>query len=96
MREREIERKLVNAVKKQGGLCWKFTSPGTAGVPDRIILMPKGHIAFVETKAPGETMRPLQEKRKRQLESLGFKVFCLDSIEDILKVISEIEGSDDK
>ena len=95
MREREIERKLVNAVKERGGLCWKFTSPGTAGVPDRIILMPKGHIAFVETKAPGETMRPLQEKRKRQLESLGFKVFCLDSIEDIPKVISEIEGSDE-
>ena len=96
MREREIERKLVNAVKERGGLCWKFTSPGTAGVPDRIILMPKGHIAFVETKAPGETMRPLQEKRKRQLESLGFKVFCLDSIEDIPKVIAEIEGSDDE
>ena len=95
MREREIERKLVNAVKKQGGLCWKFTSPGTAGVPDRIVLMPKGRIAFVETKAPGETMRPLQEKRKRQLESLGFKVFCLDSIEDIPKLISEIEGGDD-
>ena len=96
MLEREIERKLVNAVKERGGLCWKFTSPGTAGVPDRIILMPKGHIAFVETKAPGETMRPLQEKRKRQLESLGFKVFCLDSIEDIPKVIAEIEGSDDE
>ena len=95
MREREIERKLVNAVKKQGGLCWKFTSPGTAGVPDRIVLMPKGRIAFVETKAPGETMRPLQEKRKRQLESLGFKVFCVDSVENIQKVISEIEGSDD-
>ena len=96
MLEREIERKLVNAVKERGGICWKFTSPGTAGVPDRIVLMPKGRIAFVETKAPGETMRPLQEKRKRQLELLGFKVFCLDSIEDILKVISEIEGSDDK
>ena len=96
MLEREIERKLVNAVKERGGLCWKFTSPGTAGVPDRIILMPKGHIAFVETKAPGETMRPLQEKRKRQLESLGFKVFCLDSARDIPKVIAEIEGSDDK
>ena len=95
MLEREIERKLVNAVKKQGGLCWKFTSPGTAGVPDRIILMPKGRIAFVEVKAPGETMRPLQEKRKRQLESLGFKVFCVDSVENIQKVISEIEGSDD-
>ena len=95
MRERVIEQKLTKAIKNKGGICWKFTSPGTAGVPDRIILMPKGRIAFVETKAPGETMRPLQEKRKRQLESLGFKVFCLDSARDIPKVISEIEGSDE-
>ncbi len=96
MKERKIEEKLRNAVRQKGGLCWKFVSPGNAGVPDRIVLMQKGKVAFVEVKAPGETMRPLQEKRKRQLESLGFKVFCLDSIEDILKVISEIEGSDDK
>ncbi len=95
MLEREIERKLVNAVKERGGLCWKFTSPGTAGVPDRIVLMSKGRIAFVETKASGEKLRKLQEKRKRQLESLGFKVFCVDSVENIQKVISEIEGSDD-
>ena len=95
MKEREIEEKLRNAVRQKGGLCWKFVSPGNAGVPDRIALMQKGKVAFVEVKAPGETMRPLQEKRKRQLESLGFKVFCLDSARDIPKVISEIEGSDE-
>lgn len=95
MRESFIEEKLRKAVKQKGGVCWKFTSPGTAGVPDRIVLMQKGRFAFVETKAPGEKLRKLQEKRKRQLESLGFKVFCLDSLEDIPKVISEIEGSDD-
>ena len=96
MKEHEIEEKLRKAVRQKGGLCWKFVSPGNAGVPDRIALMQKGKVAFVEVKAPGETMRPLQEKRKRQLESLGFKVFCLDSVEDIPKVISEIEGSDDE
>ena len=37
MREKSIEEKLVAAVKVQGGVCWKFTSPGTAGVPDRIV-----------------------------------------------------------
>ena len=94
MKEHEIEEKLRKAVRQKGGLCWKFTSPGTAGVPDRIILMPEGRIAFVETKAPGEKLRKLQEKRKRQLESLGFKVFCLDSARGIPKVISEIEGSE--
>ena len=47
MREKIIEEKLTKAVKQKGGVCWKFMSPGTAGVPDRIVLMPKGHIAFV-------------------------------------------------
>jgi len=51
MRERDIELKLRDAVKAVGGLCWKFTSPGTSGVPDRIVLMPKGRIAFVETNS---------------------------------------------
>lgn len=94
MKERKIEEKLRKAVRQKGGLCWKFVSPGNARVPDRIILMQKGKFAFVELKATGETMRPLQEKRKRQLQSLGIKVFCLDCVEDIPKVISEIEGSE--
>ncbi|WP_295218051.1 VRR-NUC domain-containing protein [Ruminococcus sp.] len=90
MREREIERKLVNAVKERGGICWKFTSPGTAGVPDRIILMPEGRIAFVEVKAPGEKPRPLQLSRHRLLRKLGFKVYVLDNIDDITKILSEV------
>lgn len=94
MKERKIEEKLRKAVRQKGGICWKFVSPGNAGVPDRIILMQKGKVAFVELKATGETMRALQKKRKRQLQSLGIKVFCLDSVEDIPKVISEIEGSE--
>ena len=54
MRERDIEVKLRKSVAAQGGFCWKFTSPGTAGVPDRIILMPKGTIAFVEVNDEGK------------------------------------------
>ena len=37
MREKIIEEKLTKAVRQKGGVCWKFTSPGTAGVPDRIV-----------------------------------------------------------
>ena len=90
MREREIEGKLRDAVKAMGGVCWKFTSPGTAGVPDRIILMPNGRIAFVETKAPGEKSRPLQLSRHRLLKRLGFKVYVLDNKADIRKIIEEM------
>ena len=67
MRERFIERKFVEAVKKKGGFAPKFVSPGLDGMPDRIVLFPMGRIAFVELKAPGEKMRPLQVRRKRQL-----------------------------
>ena len=62
MRERFIERKFVEAVKKKGGFAPKFVSPGLDGMPDRIVLFPIGKIAFVELKAPGETMVLCQEK----------------------------------
>ena len=91
MREREIEKKLVDAVKNQGGVCWKFVSPGTAGVPDRIILMPMGRIAFVEVKAPGESPRKLQLARHRLLRRLGFKTFVLDNPEQIGGILDEIQ-----
>ena len=83
MLEKTIERKLVNAVKAAGGMCPKFVSPGMDGMPDRIILMPGGRIAFVELKAPGKKPRPLQIHRHEQLRNLGFEVFLLDRTEDI-------------
>ena len=89
MREKSIEEKLVAAIKVQGGVCWKFTSPGTAGVPDRIVLMPFGRIGFVEVKTPGEKPRSLQRLRIKTLRR--FLVFVLDSPEQIGGIIDEIQ-----
>ena len=47
MTEKQIEQKLVKAVKAKGGLAPKFVSPGFDGVPDRIVLLPRSRIAFV-------------------------------------------------
>ena len=88
--EKNIEQKLGKEVKNAGGLAMKFVSPGFDGVPDRIILMSGGKMAFAEIKAPGKKLRPLQECRKRQLESLGFSVFCIDNLETIGGVVDEI------
>ena len=90
MREKEIEQKLIKEVKKQGGICPKWVSPGFDGVPDRIVLLPDGKIAFVEVKASGEKPRPLQKARHRLLEKLGFRVFVLDDQEKIGGMIDEI------
>lgn len=90
MRENMIERQLAVAVKKMGGMAVKFVSPGLDGVPDRIVLLPDKRIAFVELKAPGKKLRALQEKRKGQLEELGFPVFVIDGLEQIGGVLDEI------
>lgn len=90
MRESEIERMLALQVKKMGGMAVKFVSPGLDGVSDRIVLLPGRKMAFVELKAPGNKPRPLQEKRKRQLEALGFPVYVIDGEEQIGGVLDEI------
>ena len=93
MSEKSTEQKLVKAVKAKGGLAPKFVSPGFDGVPDRIVLLPRGRIAFIELKAKGRKMRPLQVRRKRQLESLGFSVYCIDDPEQIGGILDEIQSS---
>jgi hypothetical protein len=93
MREKQIERKLTDDVKGMGGIAPKFVSPGYDGMPDRIVLLPGGRMAFVEVKAPGEKPRPLQEARHELLRRLGFKVYVLDDERHIELIITEIGGN---
>ena len=90
MRENEVERQLSLAVKRMGGMAVKFVSPGLDGVPDRIVLLPGRKMAFVELKAPGKRLRVLQEKRKKQLEELGYPVYVIDGVGQIGGVLDEI------
>ena len=94
MREKKIEQKLVTAVKKHGGICPKFVSPGFDGMPDRLLLLPHGRFAFVEVKAPNQKPRPLQLSRHRLLRLLGFRVYVLDDLEDIDKIIKEVMSNE--
>ena len=93
MREKAIEQKLSLMVKKRGGICPKFVSPGYDGMPDRIVLLPGCHFAFVEVEAPGKEPRPLQIARHKLLTRLGFKVYVLDNEEQIGGILDEIQAS---
>jgi hypothetical protein len=64
-------------------------------MPDRLVLLPGGKLAFVEVKAPGKKPRMLQVKRHEKLRELGFQVFVLDATEDIPGLLETIaEGGD--
>lgn len=87
MRESTLEKRLVRAVKDVGGLCWKFTSPGLIGVPDRLCMFPGGWAVFVEMKAPGGKLRPIQEKRHEEIRGIMLPVYTIDSQEGIAELI---------
>jgi len=90
MQESSLEKKFRLEVKKHGGQALKFSSPGKRGVPDRLVLIPNGQAIFVEMKAPGKPLKPLQKKRAAELKKLGFKVYKIDSIDDIKSFIQEV------
>ena len=91
MNEKLIERKLVTAVKARGGIAPKFVSPGYAGMPDRLVLLPNGVFAFAELKATGMHPRALQVARHEMLRRLGFRVYVIDEIEQIGGMLNELQ-----
>lgn len=92
MLEKEIEKKLTQAVEKRRGLCVKFVSPSLAGMPDRIIFLPDHKLGLVELKQKGKKPRAIQKRRHLQLEARGFPVYVLDDPADIPGLLDEIEG----
>ena len=90
MRENVIEAEFVKAVQAAGGVAYKLTSQTANGLPDRLVLFFPAKTVFVELKAPGKMLRPLQRKRRFQLMKLGFPVLCVDRLEQIQPVIRAI------
>lgn len=78
-REAEVERAFVREGEALGAMALKFTSPGCAGVPDRLVLFPDGSCAFAEIKAPGKSPRLLQQRVFARFERLGHPVYVVDS-----------------
>ena len=83
MLEKDIEKYLTAKVKALKGKAYKWVSPGNAGVPDRIVFLPKGRIIFVELKAPGQKPTALQNRVHRMLADLGADVRVVDSKEGV-------------
>lgn len=90
MREYVVENEFVKAVRNAGGVAYKLTSQTANGLPDRLVLFFPAKTVFVELKAPGKMLRPLQRKRRYQLMKLGFPVLCIDRVTQIKPAIQAI------
>lgn len=97
MLERDIEKYLNQQTKARGGRALKLVSPGLAGVPDRIVLLPvkpehqeivAKYLKFVELKQPGKKPTKIQFAVMAMLRALGFEVTWTDSKEGIDEILA--------
>ena len=90
MKESELERILVEEVRKEGGRAYKWVSPGNDGVPDRIVIFPGGEIYFIELKADGGRIRPLQKIQIDLLLNLGQYAGVVKGMNGLIRFFREI------
>ena len=94
--EKVIERKLVEAIKANGGMCIKLLCDNLLGLPDRMVLMPHSKIAFVELKTTGQKPRRIQVFMHNKLRNLGFRVEVIDTVEGVNNFINSIKHNADR
>ena len=91
MLEKEIEKYLRDKIKNLGGIAYKFISPSNNGVPDRIVLLPKGKIIFVELKNEHGKTSKMQDIQIERIRNLGFDVRIINSKQKVDEFINEIQ-----
>lgn len=91
MKESTIEARLVREVKKRGGLCYKFTSPGNPGVPDRIVVLPDGVTVYVELKTEIGRLANIQKWQIEELRKRGAEVRVLKGMDQVLAFLEEVD-----
>ena len=94
MREKEIEKILVDEVKRLGGRAYKWTSPGNDGVPDRIVFLPDTMVIFVELKTDTGTLSPLQKIQIDRLKKLGQRVEVVKGIQGVKMFFQDLGYAD--
>ena len=88
--EKVVERKLVELVKINGGMCIKLLCYQLIGLPDRMCLFPGHKIVFVELKTTGQKPKRIQVYMHNKLRALGFRVEVIDTVESVINFVDDI------
>ena len=90
-REAAVEAKLRDEMTRRGCLCYKWVSPGNTGVPDRIIITPRGDVILVELKTERGRLSAVQKAQIRQLRAHGIETWVLYGAEDVARFIENYD-----
>ena len=87
--ENDIENRLIKKVSALGGLTFKFTSPSTKGVPDRIVIY-NGRTHFIELKRPTGIPGALQLYWIAKINGQGVNALILRTFDEVDEFIENL------
>lgn len=90
MTESQLEARLGRMVRERGGLYYKFTSPGSPGVPDRIVIAPGGRVIFLELKTQAGCLQKIQRYRISEMREKGAEVWVVKGIAQAKAFVEEV------
>lgn len=90
-REAVIEAALTDLVAVLGGLCIKLNPFWYVGIPDRLVLLPRARIGFIELKRPvGGRRGKMQEWWRNKLRELGFKCEFVNTKQKVSEFLASL------
>ena len=72
--ESDIQSRILKKLKSRGYFPVKLISTNCNGIPDIMVVEPRGFVSWIEVKRPGKTSDPLQDVRQEQLKDYGCTV----------------------
>lgn len=98
IRERDVEHRLVSLARSRGWGCVKFIPDNEQGMPDRLLLLPNGRCAWIETKTKGGRLSDIQKythKRLREMGQVVYVVWTKEQAEELIETyVTGLSSSD--
>lgn len=76
----KLQTKTINEYKKKGYLALNLIVTNQNGIPDLLMLKDGEKPLFIEIKEKGDTIKPLQLYRQKELITLGFQSIIIQDI----------------
>jgi hypothetical protein len=70
----------------------KLNGPGKRSEPDRMVLLLRGQVCFIEFKRPGQQATLKQAARLNQLRALGYVAGVAHDWDECLALVQESRG----
>lgn len=93
LESKHVEGPTVKWCKDRGIINRKMNGLGYRGWPDRMFLMPKGQVVFIEFKVPGGKCTELQLYVQAKLRKLGYEVHVCETKEHAIATLAGKMGA---